>query len=196
MSCPSTAVRTAFSSRKPDRGSVVPENAKRSGPPPTDRRKSETPESSCSRPIIRPILDLGESGSLRNRGVIHSHAQPATEDDTNARYAGTDAPLTESSGCAFVVVFNQTMSDRPPHDSPDRTDREAVLERLADTIELTHDRVERPEVDSHEDQELQIKWIRALGYLSGQYRKLLKDEDLDEMAEELELLQAEDGEPR
>ena len=78
----------------------------------------------------------------------------------------------------------------------DRTDREAVLERLADTIELTHDRVERLEVDSHEDQELQIKWIRALGYLSGQYRKLLKDEDLDEMAEELELLQAEDGEPR
>ena len=78
----------------------------------------------------------------------------------------------------------------------DRTDREAVLERLADTIELTHDRVERLEVDSHEDQELQIKWIRALGYLSGQYRKLLKDEDLDEMAEELELLQAEDGESR
>ena len=88
------------------------------------------------------------------------------------------------------------MSDRPPHDSPDRTDREAVLERLADTIELTHDRVESLEIDSHEDQELQIKWIRALGYLSGQYRKLLKDEDLDEMAEELELLQAEDGESR
>ena len=81
-------------------------------------------------------------------------------------------------------------------DHADRTDREAVLERLADTIELTHDRVESLEVDSHEDQELQIKWIRTLGYLSGQYRKLLKDEDLDEMAEELELLQAEDGESR
>ncbi|MDG5761531.1 hypothetical protein QA600_19555 [Natronococcus sp. A-GB1] len=80
--------------------------------------------------------------------------------------------------------------------STPRTDREAVLERLADTIELTHDRVESLEIDSHEDQELQIKWIRALGYLSGQYRKLLKDEDLDEMAEELELLQAEDGDRR
>ena len=85
------------------------------------------------------------------------------------------------------------MSNR---NSTPRTDREAVLERLADTIELTHDRVESLEIDSHEDQELQIKWIRTLGYLSGQYRKLLKDEDLDEMAEELELLQAEDGESR
>lgn len=87
-----------------------------------------------------------------------------------------------------------TMSTPPPSD---RTDREAILERLAETIDLTHDRIERFEADSHEEQELLIKWIRALGYLSGQYRKLLKDEDLDEMAEELELLKADDGdEPR
>ena len=69
-----------------------------------------------------------------------------------------------------------------------RTDREEVLHLLAETIETTHGRVETFEADSREDEELLIKWIRALGYLSGQYRKLLKDEDLDEMAAELELI--------
>ncbi|WP_306059979.1 hypothetical protein [Natronococcus wangiae] len=68
-----------------------------------------------------------------------------------------------------------------------------MLDRFAATIELTHERIETAEAESPDVQELQIKWIRALGYLAGQYRKLLKDEDLDEMAEELELLQAEDG---
>ncbi|MFB1066339.1 hypothetical protein [Natrinema sp. H-ect4] len=80
--------------------------------------------------------------------------------------------------------------------STDRTEREAVLDRLADTIDLTHARIEAIEADSPAKQELQIKWIRALGYLSGQYRKLLNDEDLDEMAAELDLLQAGDGGPQ
>ena len=74
--------------------------------------------------------------------------------------------------------------------SSDRTDREEILARLADTIELTHDRIENVDAKSAEAQELQIKWIRALGYLAGQYRKLLKDEDLDEVREELDLLEA------
>ncbi|MFC4438567.1 MULTISPECIES: hypothetical protein [Natrialbaceae] len=82
------------------------------------------------------------------------------------------------------------MSEDP---SPDRTDRDDVLDRLADTIELTHDRIETTEAESPDAQELQIKWIRALGYLAGQYRKLLKDEDLDEMAAEIDLLKADDG---
>ncbi|WP_265110755.1 hypothetical protein [Halosolutus halophilus] len=72
--------------------------------------------------------------------------------------------------------------------SPERTDREDVLALLADTIEATHTRIAATEAETVEEQELQIKWIRALGYLVGQYRQLLKDEDLDEMATELDLL--------
>ena len=83
------------------------------------------------------------------------------------------------------------MSDYEP--SPDRTDREDVLDLLADTIATTHERIEIHEATAPDEQELQIKWIRTLGYLSGQYRKLLKDEDLDEMATDLDLLKADNG---
>jgi hypothetical protein len=72
--------------------------------------------------------------------------------------------------------------------NPPRTDREAILELLADTIRTTHDRIERSEAETPEEQELLIKWIRALGYLAGQYRKLLKDEDLDVLEEDVDLI--------
>ncbi|ADB60134.1 hypothetical protein Htur_1244 [Haloterrigena turkmenica DSM 5511] len=77
--------------------------------------------------------------------------------------------------------------------STEKTDREDVLDLLAETIETTHARIELDDAASRDEQELQIKWIRALGYLAGQYRKLLNDEDLDEMAAELDLLKAADG---
>jgi len=78
----------------------------------------------------------------------------------------------------------------------DRTEREEVLALLADTIEMSHDRITAFDATSPDEQELLIKWIRTLGYLSGQYRKLLHDEDLDQMAAELEMLQTtDDDEP-
>ena len=77
---------------------------------------------------------------------------------------------------------------RTSDSTPDRTDREEVLALLADTIETTHARIEAFEAETHDDQELLIKWIRALGYLSGQYRKLLKDEDLDELEADIDLM--------
>lgn len=69
------------------------------------------------------------------------------------------------------------------------TDREKVLGLLADTIDSTHGRIDDFEADTIEEQELLIKWIRTLGYLSGQYRKLLKDSDLDELQEDIGLLE-------
>ena len=69
------------------------------------------------------------------------------------------------------------------------TDREKVLDLLADTIEESHSRIDAFEADTIEEQELLIKWIRTLGYLSGQYRKLLKDSDLDELQEDVGLLE-------
>ena len=76
---------------------------------------------------------------------------------------------------------------------PSRTDREKILEILAETIDDTQDRIDPLGADSPEAQELQIKWIRALGYLAGQYRKLLKDEDLDVLEEEVDLLKMVSG---
>lgn len=69
------------------------------------------------------------------------------------------------------------------------TDREEVLDLLADTIESTQDRIDDFEAETIEEQELLIKWIRTLGYLSGQYRKLLKDSDFDELQEDVGLLE-------
>ena len=39
------------------------------------------------------------------------------------------------------------------------------------------------------DERMAIPWIRAQGYLTGQYRQLFKDRDLVEMQDDLELLQ-------
>ncbi|ELY54991.1 hypothetical protein C491_17424 [Natronococcus amylolyticus DSM 10524] len=76
---------------------------------------------------------------------------------------------------------------------PSRTDREQILEILAETIDEMQERIDPPAADSPEEQELQIKWIRAQGYLAGQYRKLLKDEDLDVLEEEVDLLKTVSG---
>lgn len=76
----------------------------------------------------------------------------------------------------------------PPNTTPDHNDREAILALLVDTIETTYERIQAFEAETPEDQELLIKWIRALGYLTGQYRMLLKDEDLDELEETVDLL--------
>ncbi|WP_254861430.1 hypothetical protein [Halovivax gelatinilyticus] len=70
----------------------------------------------------------------------------------------------------------------------DRTDRDEVLDRLTDVIDLAHTRIDRFDPDSPAEEELLIKWIRALASLSGQYRQLLNDRELDEMAAELERL--------
>ena len=60
---------------------------------------------------------------------------------------------------------------------------------LADTIQDVHDDIEDRDPDDIDAEKLQIRWIRTLGYLAGQYRKLMKDTDIDEMEDELALLQ-------
>ena len=71
------------------------------------------------------------------------------------------------------------------------SEREEILETLAERIRTiqTHLEESDPDPNDLEAQRLQIKWTRTLGYLAGQYRKLMKDTDLDEMGEDLELLQ-------
>lgn len=68
------------------------------------------------------------------------------------------------------------------------TDREEILAILAEQIRDVRDRIAERDDETEGDEHLSIKWIRTLGYLSGQYRKLMKDTDIDEMEEDLELL--------
>ena len=77
--------------------------------------------------------------------------------------------------------------------APGQTEREEILALLADTIRMSHSRIEHFEAETPEEQELLIKWIRALGYLSGQYRMLLRDEDLDVLEEDVNLLKTVSG---
>ncbi|WP_394740143.1 hypothetical protein [Natronococcus roseus] len=74
-------------------------------------------------------------------------------------------------------------------DTNDQSDREEILSFLFAQIEFTHEHLEEMDLDSREDEELAIKWMRTLGSLSGQYRLLTKDKDIDEMQDELDFLQ-------
>jgi len=69
------------------------------------------------------------------------------------------------------------------------TERDDVLASLAETMAEVRERIDPSAATTPEEQELQIKWVRAHGYLAGQYRMLKRDTDLDEMEDELELLE-------
>lgn len=68
------------------------------------------------------------------------------------------------------------------------TEREEIRSILAARIRAIDERLEDIDAEAGMDEEVQIRWTRTLGYLSGQYRKLLKDTDINEMEEDLELL--------
>ncbi|WP_256686110.1 hypothetical protein [Halococcus qingdaonensis] len=82
----------------------------------------------------------------------------------------------------------------PPNEHDDGgSERDAILSILADQIREIDARLDRldDEIDPEdlEAQRMQVKWTRTLGYLSGQYRKLMKDTDIDELEEDVELLE-------
>ena len=82
------------------------------------------------------------------------------------------------------------MSPDPPRNDGPPTEREVILEIMAKRIREIDERLDRldPEPDDREGQQQQIKWTRTLGYLAGQYRKLMKDTDIDEMEDTLGML--------
>ncbi|MDG5761825.1 hypothetical protein QA600_21105 [Natronococcus sp. A-GB1] len=80
-------------------------------------------------------------------------------------------------------------NSKAPSEDADRSDREEIQQILSQNIQFIHNHLEEMDLDSTDDQELAIKWMRTLGTLSGQYRLLMKDADIDEMQDELELLQ-------
>lgn len=68
------------------------------------------------------------------------------------------------------------------------TDREEVLSLLDDLIRESHDKAMNGRVRDAENEKVRQGWFKTVGYLAGQYRQLKKDQDLDEMKEDLELL--------
>lgn len=71
-----------------------------------------------------------------------------------------------------------------------QSERDELLEIIADQVREIDGLLAEydPDHDDIEAQRLQIRWIRALGYLSGQYRQLMKDSDLDDMRMELDAI--------
>lgn len=82
------------------------------------------------------------------------------------------------------------MSSPPSHDPEESdTDREEVLSILEDAIHDVRNRTKERAVETPDDERMLIKWYRTLATLSGQYRMLQRDTDIDEMEADLELLQ-------
>jgi hypothetical protein len=68
------------------------------------------------------------------------------------------------------------------------SDREEILAILRNAIRDARDRTKTGNAETLEEEQVLINWFRTLGYLSGQYRKLQKDSDIEEMEDDLELL--------
>jgi len=75
----------------------------------------------------------------------------------------------------------------------DAASREEVLELLEDALREAHRKAKSGRVYDAEKERVRIKWIRAVGYCADQYRKLLRDEDLEELDERIAALENERG---
>lgn len=69
-----------------------------------------------------------------------------------------------------------------------RSEREEIMSSLAGRIDFVDERIADLVAAENTDEKILIRWIRTQGYLAGQYRKLMKDVDIDEMQDDLELL--------
>jgi hypothetical protein len=75
----------------------------------------------------------------------------------------------------------------PLEDGP-LADREDILRMLEDAMNEAHRKVESGRVRDAENEKVRQGWFRVLGYLAGQHRHVMKDKELEEMQEEIELL--------
>ena len=85
------------------------------------------------------------------------------------------------------------MSSSSPFPDPDELptdDRERMLELLEDGIKEAHYKISSGRITDVENEKVRVKWIRALAYSVGQYRKLRKDADIDELESRIERLES------
>ena len=76
-----------------------------------------------------------------------------------------------------------------PSDDEPKADRDEMLSLLADRVRALDATIDAHDPDSLDEEKLQLQRIQTVGSLTNQYRKLLKDTDIDEMEDELEFLQ-------
>ena len=71
----------------------------------------------------------------------------------------------------------------------DDTSREVLINQLDDAIAEAHEKAVDGRVYDAENEKVRQGWLRVVGYLAGQKRQLLKDKELDEMAERIAALE-------
>ena len=76
------------------------------------------------------------------------------------------------------------------------TDYSSMLNSLDTAIAEAERKVENGRVYDPENEKVRIKWIRALAYAINVRRQVAADRDLEELAERLERLEAENGSDR
>ena len=84
------------------------------------------------------------------------------------------------------------MSDYPfdcPADDAPQTERDEIKAILATRIRALDATIEAADPATDDEAHLNLRRIRELGHLAGQYRKLMKDTDIDELEDDLALLQ-------
>jgi hypothetical protein len=84
------------------------------------------------------------------------------------------------------VVSKVELSESDPFE--ENMDREDVLDLLEDVMEEAHRKAINGRVRDAENEKVRIQWIKAVGYLAGQYRQLVRDKDLEELQAEIEAL--------
>jgi hypothetical protein len=77
----------------------------------------------------------------------------------------------------------------------DNLDREEVLDLLEEVLEEAHRKATNGRVRDAENEKVRIQWIKAVGYLVGQYRQLVRDKDLEELKAEVAELKASEDIP-
>lgn len=86
----------------------------------------------------------------------------------------------------MVTVSRATPTELEPF--AENMDREEVLDRLEDVLEEAHRKATNGRVRDAENEQVRIRWIKAVGYLAGQYRQLVRDKDLEQLQAEIEQL--------
>jgi len=84
------------------------------------------------------------------------------------------------------VVSKVELSESDPFE--ENMNREDVLDLLEDVMEEAHRKAINGRVRDAENEKVRIQWIKAVGYLAGQYRQLVRDKDLEELQAEIEAL--------
>lgn len=84
------------------------------------------------------------------------------------------------------MVSKVELSESDPFE--ENMNREDVLDLLEDVMEEAHRKAINGRVRDAENEKVRIQWIKAVGYLAGQYRQLVRDKDLEELQAEIEAL--------